>query len=51
MKGLLEEKKVVPKGRSKADKDKSIIEAVKKVRVEKKHHATIDFPSTTKKPK
>ena len=40
-----------PKGWSKSDKNKSITETFKKVQVEKMCQDTIDFTSTTKKPK
>ena len=50
-KNFLKGKKLVPKVWSKSDKEKSIIEAVKKVQADKKHNETIEFTSATKKPK
>ena len=42
---------MISKEHSKADDNKSIIEAVKKAQVNKKFQAVIEFPSTTKKTK
>ena len=50
-KDFLKGNELVPKGRGKADKDESTTEADKKVQVEKKCQATINFPSATKTPK